>query len=399
MEYGLITYKETENIGDDIQSYVAMRFLPEINYYIEREKLDLFLPKEKKQIITIMNGWYLHSKINFPISPYIHPIYISTHFSAYTSGGIKTEYLNEYSTKELNKYGPIGCRDSSTLNLLEKKGIDSYFSGCMTLTIKADENIKKENYICLVDIEANAEKYICENLGDSKTIIKRTHTLNKDENSKLSWEQRFKNVKELLDTYQASDLVITSRLHCALPCLALGTKVILLYDENKEYTKDRLSDYAKILIHMSTNEFLENGINIINNGIENPSDYKKIRQNIEKNLEELIKNANPIKCNELPELKEYKKLYIEPKKNIDYLYQIAVSDMDIRKQDYINLNYEKEYWQNEFNILLSKYNPTDANWTKFELKNLLGKYEEILKENMYLKEKLEICKKRKLDKK
>ena len=46
MKYGLITYKDTENIGDDIQSYVAIRFLPKIDYYIEREKLYLFVPKK-----------------------------------------------------------------------------------------------------------------------------------------------------------------------------------------------------------------------------------------------------------------------------------------------------------------------------------------------------------------
>ena len=74
MKYGLATMKETENIGDDIQSYVAIRFLPKIDYYIEREKMDLFVPEKKEQVLTIMNGWFLHSKINFPISPYIYPI-------------------------------------------------------------------------------------------------------------------------------------------------------------------------------------------------------------------------------------------------------------------------------------------------------------------------------------
>lgn len=122
MKYGLVTMKETENIGDDIQSYAAIRFLPKIDYYIEREKIDLFVPEKAEQVLTIMNGWF-HSKINFPISPYIYSIYISTHFSAYNLGGIMDEYLNEYSKETLNKYGPIGCRDSGTVKLLEKMGL------------------------------------------------------------------------------------------------------------------------------------------------------------------------------------------------------------------------------------------------------------------------------------
>ena len=28
VKYGLILYKETDNLGDDIQSYAAMQFLP-----------------------------------------------------------------------------------------------------------------------------------------------------------------------------------------------------------------------------------------------------------------------------------------------------------------------------------------------------------------------------------
>ena len=68
MKYGLITFKETENIGDDIQSYAAKIHLPKVDYYIEREKMDLFVPREKQRGVTIMNGWFLHSKINFPIS-------------------------------------------------------------------------------------------------------------------------------------------------------------------------------------------------------------------------------------------------------------------------------------------------------------------------------------------
>jgi len=164
MKYGLITYKDTENIGDDIQSYVAIRFLPKVDYYLEREELDRFVPNKKEQIITIMNGWYLHSKINFPISPYIYPLYISTHFSAYNSGGISTEYLNEYSKKELEKYAPIGCRDTGTVKLLNELGVDNYFSGCLTLTIQADKNIEKKNHICIVDIDEKAEKYVRDNL-------------------------------------------------------------------------------------------------------------------------------------------------------------------------------------------------------------------------------------------
>ena len=46
MKYGLMYFKDTDNIGDDIQTYVAKRFLPHIDYYIDREKLNCFIPNE-----------------------------------------------------------------------------------------------------------------------------------------------------------------------------------------------------------------------------------------------------------------------------------------------------------------------------------------------------------------
>ena len=48
MKYGLVIYKDTDNIGDDILSYAASRFLPQIDYIIDREQLDIFAPNKKE---------------------------------------------------------------------------------------------------------------------------------------------------------------------------------------------------------------------------------------------------------------------------------------------------------------------------------------------------------------
>ena len=48
MKYGLIYYKNTHNLGDDILSYVGKKFLPKVDYYIDREHLDVFIPDEKR---------------------------------------------------------------------------------------------------------------------------------------------------------------------------------------------------------------------------------------------------------------------------------------------------------------------------------------------------------------
>lgn len=48
MKYGLLYYKDTDNIGDDIQSYATSQFLPRIDYLIDREKIELFTPSKKE---------------------------------------------------------------------------------------------------------------------------------------------------------------------------------------------------------------------------------------------------------------------------------------------------------------------------------------------------------------
>ena len=395
MKYGLITFKETENIGDDIQSYSAIRFLPQIDYYIERENMDLFVPKEKEQVITLMNGWFLHSKLNFQLSPYIYPVFISTHISGYESGGIKLEHLNDYSIENLKKYEPIGCRDTGTEKILMERDVKTYISGCLTLTIQADERIKKEDKICIVDIDKEAEEYIKSNLSDER-IIKHTHKLNKTKNSGLSWKERFDNVRNLLDDYQSSKLVITSRLHCALPCLALGTPVLLLYDAKKAYTKDRLMDYSKIVTSMSTKEFLKRGIDIIKEGITNPDDYLKIRKKIEKKTKELLSSVSSNNLDkDLPEIDFYKKYYVLPKENINYLYITAIKRLEGNRRKNIENKYAVDYWKKEFNKLVAISNPQEILAQNNELNKMILRYEELCMENTYLKQKLEKKERRK----
>lgn len=80
MKYGVIYYNNTHNLGDDILSYAGKQFLPQVDYYIDREHLDVFIPNEKEYVATIANGWFLHNCYTFQPSPYIHPLFIGTHF-------------------------------------------------------------------------------------------------------------------------------------------------------------------------------------------------------------------------------------------------------------------------------------------------------------------------------
>lgn len=121
VEFGYMSY-HTINIGDDIQSIAAKRFLPKNCTGIDRESIGVF----NQNIKAIVNGWYMHTTANspkwhrpfvrtpeecWPPSPTIDPLLISIHFTkaflpfAFSQDGV--EYLK--------KHGPVGARDYHTL--------------------------------------------------------------------------------------------------------------------------------------------------------------------------------------------------------------------------------------------------------------------------------------------
>ena len=67
-KYGVILYKDTDNIGDDIQTYAAYKKLPRVDYIIDRENMLEFVPEKKEMVKVIANGWFNHNKQRFLFS-------------------------------------------------------------------------------------------------------------------------------------------------------------------------------------------------------------------------------------------------------------------------------------------------------------------------------------------
>ncbi|MEE0901557.1 MAG: polysaccharide pyruvyl transferase family protein, partial [Methanobrevibacter sp.] len=139
MKYGLMSYDHTINLGNEIQSIAARRFLPKIDYYIDHEKIHEF--GDGENVKMIMNAWYLDCLDAWPPSENIDPLLISMHFNSKKE--TQKVILSDESREYLSKYGPVGCRDIYTQNFLEENGIDAYFSGCLTLTLDSGS---KYNY-------------------------------------------------------------------------------------------------------------------------------------------------------------------------------------------------------------------------------------------------------------
>lgn len=288
-KYGLIVFKNTDNIGDDIQSYAQSQFLPHIDYVIDREQIDSFESDDNEIVNCIMNAWWLNKRTNWPPSPYINPLPISMHMRNTEEDG--PTYLEGMGMQWFKKHEPIGLRDDLVKKFLDEAGVKNYHSGCMTLTIKKDSKLKTKPYICVNDVD----KDILEKIKQSTDleIKEMCHDVDPKESAQLSWEDRKKRAKKLLDTYQQATCVITSRLHCTLPCLALEVPVLLIYNDENQDVVNRMHLYLDCCNHISKKESIKNFKivkDFIQNPPKNPETYKKYRKDLIKKCEDFIQN-------------------------------------------------------------------------------------------------------------
>jgi len=252
MRYGLLTYEEAPgyyNLGDHVQSLAARQYLPRVDALLNRERLAEYSGPEIK---LIMNGWFTHNAANWVPSPAIIPHFVSFHVNSSAADRILSPRGVEY----LRKHAPIGCRDHHTVALLRERGIDAYFTGCLTLTLtdyaaaapSRTETILVDPFFNLPSIHRMmaSPRAFARALakGDVLGLGRRGRLLRRgftkpclDAMARVTQElpsrgepddRRFARAEECLRRYAQARLVVTSRIHCALPCLAMGTPVIFL---------------------------------------------------------------------------------------------------------------------------------------------------------------------------
>jgi hypothetical protein len=271
-----VMWANTLNIGDDFQTLAAINLLRKNNInnfkFINREKLSEY---DGEPVFLIMNGWYMHDITKFPPSPKITPIFISIY--------INNENIVKQNVNYFKKYEPIGCRDIYTTNLFKKYNIKSYFSGCLTLTF--DEYPQKSNNIYIVDLKGSNggrldKKSINLKLNyDENNIeyINHNYFLTTKEQNDIQY--RLKEASNLLDKYKKAKLILTSRLHCALPARAFNTNVKFIHENY--YTDKRFKGLESIL--NGSNKNLENISSTIDRDIIN-----NFKFNIKKKFKQLL---------------------------------------------------------------------------------------------------------------
>lgn len=294
MKHGLMYYLSSagirKNIGDYIQSIAADQFM-HATALVEREHLNEYRGEKMK---VILNGWFMHRPENFPPSNDIVPLFISFHLRPCRA----EEFLTERTVAYLKAHGPIGCRDLNTKALLEARGIPAYFSNCLTLTLgRSFPPVPDEERrgVCFVDpmhclrrrdavrdlpwlllhpvlavrVFARMQRQAFK--GESLVFRLRkflmtgtflrtyltlftgrllahadyyTHAVR--ERLFKSEEDKFSYCRDMLRRYETAKFCVTCRIHCALPCIAMGTPVVFVDARSKDMGNGRFGGTAEL---------------------------------------------------------------------------------------------------------------------------------------------------------
>lgn len=312
------------NIGDYIQSLAARQFLNSPYVYLNREHLNEYSGDKVK---LMMNGWFIHNPGNWPPSDCIEPLLVAFHISTFTKGKL----LSGKSVEWLKNHEPVGCRDGFTERALKEKGIDSYFSGCLTLTLgksyKRAQSDGHKTYFVEPVFYAGKGKLIynlkvlffgLKNFRKIKIILQKKYNKNSIKNFYLSSaffmqyrklfpekillnseyvshqyeagkndDYYFSEADTLLKKYADAKLVVTSRIHCALPCTGMETPVVYVQNEKEDdISKCRMEKLIDLL----------NVINLNKDKLENKNEIDCLNPPVKKDYipykESLVKRCS-----------------------------------------------------------------------------------------------------------
>lgn len=230
------------NIGDDIQTMAIDQLYKSMGIkeseivrikYNELDKYDgeyVVLPLN----FNMRNIYYPEKKDFFVFSHKIIPVFIGVHFRNFGFSKNEIEYLK--------KFSPIGCRDEFTMNGLRKLGIDAFVNGCITITFpKREIDLSMQKKIFFIDTPESLMENIPEELlNQSEFTSQLISVLNEDR------DEIRKKITERYNKYKnEAKLIVTSRLHCAAPCLAMGIPVIIVL-KSKKPTFSWIDKFVKI---------------------------------------------------------------------------------------------------------------------------------------------------------
>lgn len=231
MRYGKITQHYPEhhiqplmNIGDIIQT-IAVEYLYQLmgvstDQIIGISKYSLNSYQGEKVVVPITGFFNERPDMGeVPFSDNIIPVFLGYHLG----WGLHNEKVLEF----FKKYQPIGCRDSFTQKAFEALGVSAYVCGCPTIIFPRRVKSNKYDKVFFVDTPKELDNFVPSKIKNKIEYISHIVTLKKVPLSCFEYEELVGYTQSLLNRYRdEAALVVTSRIHCAIPCIAMGIPVI-----------------------------------------------------------------------------------------------------------------------------------------------------------------------------
>lgn len=233
--YYYSTYGNICNLGDYFQTIATEEALSSIHG--EECK---FVHVQRNQLIDhpggtcVMQGWYEHEDLGFLPGSDTRAVWIGTHFTENVCKSLMSLFQNS-----AYRLYDVGCRDKATLEFCRQWGISSYFSRCLTLTLprRTKEDAKNADTVYLVDCSDKLISLLPDGIKSEAKIINQRLFIREPWQS---WMICREEAEKLLEEYkQHARLIITSALHCAQPCIAMGIPVVFInpgYNERNRFS-------------------------------------------------------------------------------------------------------------------------------------------------------------------
>lgn len=243
MKYGILAYsgrpmragaQNKLNLGDPIQSY-AMRYIYSCMGIEEEDFIEVSRYHARyydgEYVVLPFNCFNMiynqfgHEYGTLPLSDKIIPVFLSFH--------LHSRHIPKSVLDNLRNYQPIGCRDEETMRNMREHGLKAWLSGCVTAVLPKRTNTPAKKKCFLVDVPDSLRPYIPESVLEYSEFVEHQvafpHEAEKEYMTDTEYRRFYEAGIRQLERYrEEATLVVTSRLHAATPCMAMGIPVILV---------------------------------------------------------------------------------------------------------------------------------------------------------------------------
>ncbi|WP_273321795.1 polysaccharide pyruvyl transferase family protein [Vallitalea guaymasensis] len=213
--------KTMNSLGDQMQIlaidyiYQTMDIDKKDIIYIEKDDIGCYDGESVILPISFPLFEYYEGGINRLFSKKIKPVFLGH--------TLLKETLLPEEVEFYKKHEPIGCRDERMFDTLSKYGIYCYLMGCMTAVLPKRKLSSENSKVFVVDVNEDVIKYMPSELREKVEVC--SHYTSQNKNIKRMAKERYERY------INEASLIVTSLLHCSVPCIAAGIPTIIVKDQ------------------------------------------------------------------------------------------------------------------------------------------------------------------------